>query len=48
MPNRKINYIACPFDFPIPCFDDVAHDIDTQANYFIAVDMDCDYWKVAA
>ena len=36
---RKINQVAHSFVFPIPRCDGVVQDIDTEAKYFILVDM---------
>ena len=33
---------------PITCCDDAVQDIDTEENYFIAVDMNSGYWQVVA
>ena len=46
MAYQKLNYVTRPFTFPIPRCDDTVQDIDTEAKYFIAVDMDCGYWQV--
>ena len=48
MSYRKLNQVTCPFNFPIPRCDDAVQDIDTEENYFIAVDMDIGYWKLVA
>ena len=44
----KMNQVTLPFAFPIPLCDDAVQDIDTEANYFIDVDMDSGYCKLAA
>ena len=44
--NQKLNQVNRPFTFPIPRYDDAVQDIDIQAKYFIAVDMDSGYWQV--
>ena len=41
-----MNQVNYQFTFPIPCFDGAVQDIDTEANYFIAVDMDSGYCQV--
>ena len=43
---QKQNQVTRPFTFFISCCDDTVQDIDTEANYFIAVDMDSGYWQV--
>ena len=43
---QKLNQVTRTFTFPITCCDDAVQDIDTEANYFIAVDMESDYWQV--
>ena len=45
---RKLNQDIRPFTFPIPCCDDAVKYIGTEANYFIAVDMNSGYWQVVA
>ena len=45
---RKLNQDIRPFTFPIPCCDDAVKYIGTEANYFIAVDMNSGYWQVEA
>ena len=45
---QKLNQFTRPFIFLVPCIDDAVQDIDTEANYFIEVDMDSGYWKVVA
>ena len=45
---RRLNQVTKPFVFPIPRCDDAVEDIDTEARYFIAVDMDSGYWQVVA
>ena len=45
---RKLNQFNCPFAFPIPSCDDVVQDIDTEAKYFITVNMYSGYWQVVA
>ena len=48
MSYQKLNQVTQPFTFLIPLCDDAVHDIDTEAKYFIAVDMDSGYWQVIA
>ena len=45
---QNLNHVTRPFTFPIPRCDGSVKDIDTEANYFIAVYMDSGYWKVVA
>ena len=45
---QKLNRVTRPFTFPIPHCDDAVQDIDTEANYLIAVEMYSGYWKVMA
>ena len=45
---QKLNQVNHPFTLPINRCDDALQDIDTEAKYFIAVDMDSGYWKVVA
>ena len=40
MSCRKFNKVTHPFALHIPFFDDAVKDIDTEAKYFISVDMD--------
>ena len=46
MSYQKLNQVTQPFTFLIPLCDDAVHDIDTEAKYFIAVDMDSGYFQV--
>ena len=46
MSYQKLNQVTLPFTFHITHCDDSLQDIDTETNYFIAVDMDSGYWKV--
>ena len=46
--SRRLNQVTKPFVFPIPRCDDAVEHIDTEAKYFIAVDMDSGYWQVVA
>ena len=46
MSYQKLNQFNRPFTFPIPRCDDSVQDIDTEAKYFILVDMDNGYCKV--
>ena len=43
---RKPNQVTRPYNFSIPHFDKIVQDIDTEAKYFIAVDMDSGSWQV--
>ena len=43
---QKLNQVTHLFAFPIPRCDDTLQYIDTEANYFIAVDMDSGYCQV--
>ena len=45
---QKLNQFTRPFAFPITRCDDAVQDIDTEENYFIAVDMNSGYWQVVA
>ena len=45
---QKLNQVTCPLTFPIPFCDDAVQDIDSEAKYFIAVDMYSGYWQVLA
>ena len=45
---RKLNAITKPFQYPIPRCDDAVEEIDTQARYFISIDLDSGYWQVRA
>ena len=42
----KLNPVDLPFDLPIPRCDYMMQEIDTEAKYFISVDIDSAYWKV--
>ena len=44
----KLNLVTCTFASPVTRFDDAMKDIDTEAKYFIAVDMDSAYGQVVA
>ena len=46
MSYEKLNQVTRPLTLPIPCCDDVVQDIDTEENYFIAVDMESGYLQV--
>ena len=48
MSYQKQNQVTCPFTILIPCCDDVVQDIDTEAKYFIYVDMYSGYCQVVA
>ena len=48
MSYQKLNQVTRLFTFPIPRCDDAIQDIDTEENYFIAVDIDSGYWQVLA
>jgi hypothetical protein len=45
---RKLNQVTRPFKYPIPRCDDAVEDIDSEAKWFIAVDMDSGYWQLVA
>ena len=45
-PNKTMNPVTCAFAFPIRRCDDTVQDIDTEAKYFIALDMDSGYCKL--
>ena len=45
---RRLNQLTKPFAFPIPRCDDAVEDIDTEAKYFIVIDLDSGYWQVVA
>eukprot|EP00957_Ditylum_brightwellii_P202439 15330188-Ditylum_brightwellii.AAC.1 len=42
---RKLNQVTRPFTYPIPRCDDAVEDIDTEAKYFIAIDLESGYWQ---
>ena len=46
MSYQKLNEVTKSLNLPIPHCDDAVQDIDTEAKYFISVDMDSGYWKV--
>ena len=43
---QKLNQVTRTFTFHITRFDDGVQDIETEANYFISVDMDSGYWQL--
>ena len=43
-----MSQFSCPLDFPIIFCNDVVQYIETEAKYFITVDMESDYWKVVS
>jgi hypothetical protein len=45
---RRLNQVTRPFAFPMTRCDDAIEEIDTDACFFIAVDMDSGYWQVIA
>ena len=45
---QKLNQVNSPFDLPVTRCNDSVQDINTEANYFIAVEMDSGYWQVVA
>ena len=45
---QKLNQVNFPFAFPVPLCNDSVQDINTEANYFISVYMDSEYWQVVA
>ena len=45
---RKLNQVTRPFALPIPLCDKAVQAIDTEARYFISIDMDSRYWQVVA
>ena len=45
---QKLNPFTCAFALPIPCYNDEVQDINTEAKYFISVEMDSMYWQVVA
>ena len=45
---RKLNQVTRPYAFPIPRCNDAVEDIDTEAKFFIAIDLDSGYWQVSA
>ena len=45
---HKLNQVTCPFASPIHFCDDAVQYIDTEAEYFILVDMDSGYWQVVS
>ena len=45
---QKMNQITHPFTFSVSRCDDAVQYIETEAKYFIAVDMDSGYWQVVA
>lgn len=46
--HRKLNQVACTFDFPINLYGNALQGVDTDAKYFIEINMDSGYWKVVA
>ena len=46
MSYQKMNQVTRPFSFSIPCLYDKVKDINTEAKYFIDVDMYIGYWHV--
>ena len=46
MSYPKINQAILLFILPVPLCYDVVQDIDTEAKYFIAVDVYSEYWQV--
>ena len=48
MSYQKLNQVNSPFDLPVTRCNDSVQDINTEANYFIAVEMDSGYWQVVA
>ena len=46
MSYQNMNHFTHPFTFPISLFDDAVQDIDTEAKYFISVDMYSENWQV--
>ena len=45
---RRLNQVTRPFAFPMPRCDDAVEDIDTEAKFFIAIDLDSGYWQILA
>ena len=43
---QKMKQVTFPFTFPINCFGESVQDIDTEAKYFIDVDMYSGYFQV--
>jgi len=44
----RLNQVTRPFTFPMPRCDDAVEEIDADAKFFIAVDMDSGYWQILA
>ena len=44
--TKKPNQVTHLFFFSIPCCKNVVKDINTEANYFIAVNVDSGHWYV--
>ena len=40
---QKLKHVTRTFDFLLHRCDDAVKEVNTEANYFIAVDMDSDY-----
>ena len=45
---RKLNQVTKPYAFLIPWCDDAVENIDTEAMFFIEIDLDSGYWQVVA
>ena len=45
---RKLNQVTKPYAFPIPRCNDAVDNINTEAIFFIAIDLDSGYWQVVA
>ena len=45
---QKLNHVTRLSTLPITLRDDAVQDIETEANYFIAVDTDSGYCQVVA
>ena len=46
MSYQKLNQVTRSFDVPKLFCDGEVQDISTEANYFIAMEMESGYWKV--
>lgn len=45
---HRLNQVTRPFAFPIPRCNNAVEEIDTEARYFVAIDLNSGYWQVVA
>ena len=45
---RRLNQVTRPFKYPIPRCNDAVKEIDTEAKFFIAIDLHSGYWQIVA